>query len=46
MIVVGCANKILKGTGVSAEEVHGVLKTKEGNVALDMTQGNDTFTMY
>lgn len=41
-IIVGCANKFLKVTGVSAEEVHGILKTKEGNAALDMTQSNDT----
>ena len=41
-IIVGCANKFLKVTGVSAEEVHGILKTKEGNTALDMTQSNDT----
>lgn len=39
-IVVGCANKFLKLAGVTAEEVHEILKAKEGNVALDMTQKN------
>ena len=39
-IIVGCANKFLKLAGVTAEEVHEILKAKEGNVALDMTQNN------
>lgn len=35
-IIEECADEFLKVTGVSAEEVHGILKTKEGNTALDM----------
>jgi len=40
-IIVGCANKFLKLTGVSAEEVHGILKAEEGT-AMDMTQSNNS----
>ncbi len=32
-IIVGCANKFLKLTGVTAEEVHGILKAKEGTAS-------------
>ncbi len=40
--IIGCANKFLKLTGVTAEEVHGILKAKEGTASLDMTQSNNT----
>lgn len=41
-IIVGCANKFLKLTGISAEEVHEMLNVKEGNGALEVTQNNNT----
>lgn len=41
-IIVGCANKFLKLTGISAEEVYEMLNVKEGNGALELTQNNNT----
>ncbi len=41
-LIVGCTNTFLKLTGVTAEEVHEILKAKEGTASLDMTQSNNT----